>query len=71
MSVRVPDRIVLERAEDGGWVATDERTAIADQGPTREAALENLDEAIEQTAIAVRDDEEVAASVPDAPWFDE
>ena len=29
-----------------GWVAKDEGTGVASQGPTRQAALENLDEAV-------------------------
>jgi predicted RNase H-like HicB family nuclease len=31
---------------DDGWVATDVETGVASQGETREAALENLDEAV-------------------------
>jgi predicted RNase H-like HicB family nuclease len=31
---------------DGMWVATDVETGVASQGPTREAALGNLDEAV-------------------------
>lgn len=32
--------------EDDWWIATDVETGIATQGPSREAALDNLDEAI-------------------------
>ncbi|GAA0217237.1 type II toxin-antitoxin system HicB family antitoxin [Halobaculum roseum] len=43
----LPERISLTPAEDGdGWVARDEDTGIASQGPTRAVALENLDEAV-------------------------
>jgi len=31
---------------DGWWVATDVETGVTTQGETREAALENLDEAV-------------------------
>jgi predicted RNase H-like HicB family nuclease len=68
MSIRVPDRITLERADDGWWVAWDEETDIASQGPTREEALDNLDEALEGAATALEEGGD--ASVPDAPWFD-
>lgn len=33
--------------EDEWWVAKDEATAVVSQGKTRQAALENLDEALE------------------------
>ncbi|WP_135824704.1 type II toxin-antitoxin system HicB family antitoxin [Halorussus ruber] len=32
--------------EDDWWVAKDTETGVASQGPTREKALENLDEAL-------------------------
>ncbi len=39
--------ITLRLSEDGEtWVAKDEDTGVASQGPSREAALENLDEAV-------------------------
>jgi len=44
-SIVGPD-INLHREEDGWWVATDEATGVASQGPTREDALDNLDEAV-------------------------
>jgi predicted RNase H-like HicB family nuclease len=37
--------ITLTR-EDDWWVATDEQTGVVSQGETRQAALENLDEAL-------------------------
>lgn len=43
----LPERISLTPAEDSdGWVARDEETGVASQGPTRAEALENLDEAV-------------------------
>lgn len=68
MSIRLPDRITLERAEDGWWVAADPETDTASQGPTREAALDNLDEALEGVAAVLEEEDD--APVPDAPWFD-
>ncbi len=42
-----PVEITLMLGESGElWVARDEETGVASQGPTREAALENLDEAV-------------------------
>ena len=46
MSSIVGPDIRLHREEDGWWVATDEATGVASQGPTREKALDNLDEAV-------------------------
>ncbi|WP_121744231.1 type II toxin-antitoxin system HicB family antitoxin [Natronorubrum halophilum] len=39
------DEIRLWREEDW-WVATDVETGVTSQGPTRETALENLDDAV-------------------------
>lgn len=61
--------IRLVEEDDGWWSAIDEEAGVASQGPSREAALENLDEAIEATEAARGDD--TAAPEPDAPWFDE
>lgn len=42
-----PVEITLSLGDDGDlWVARDEETGVASQGETREAALENLDEAV-------------------------
>lgn len=42
-----PVDISLTLGESGDlWVARDEETGVASQGETREAALENLDEAV-------------------------
>lgn len=60
--------IRLVEEDDGWWSAIDQETGVASQGPSREAALANLDEAIEVTAEAGDDDED--APEPDAPWFD-
>jgi predicted RNase H-like HicB family nuclease len=38
--------IRLPENEDGWWTAVDRATGVASQGETREAALENLDEAV-------------------------
>lgn len=59
-------KIVLEREGDL-WVAEDVETGIASQGDTREAALTNLDEAVELTKEAQEAD--TPAPEPDAPWF--
>ncbi|WP_373189959.1 type II toxin-antitoxin system HicB family antitoxin [Halolamina sp.] len=41
------EHITLRRSEDGAvWLARDEDTGVASQGPTREEALANLDEAV-------------------------
>ncbi|SDX92684.1 type II toxin-antitoxin system HicB family antitoxin [Halopenitus persicus] len=61
--------IHLSEADDGWWVAVDEGTGVASQGPTRQRALENLDDAVELTERAQRD--ESAAPEPDAPWFED
>ncbi|WP_436903740.1 type II toxin-antitoxin system HicB family antitoxin [Halovenus halobia] len=43
----VPVDISLSLGEDGDvWIARDEDTGVTSQGPTRQAALENLDEAV-------------------------
>jgi len=68
MSTRVPERITLERADDGWWIASEEETDIAGQGPTRKAALDNLDEALEGSAAVLEEEDD--APVPDVPWFD-
>lgn len=59
-------KIVLERDGDT-WVAEDVETGIASQGETREAALANLDAAVELTKEAQEAD--TPAPEPDAPWF--
>ncbi|QLH80778.1 type II toxin-antitoxin system HicB family antitoxin [Halosimplex pelagicum] len=42
-----PVEITLTLGESGDlWVARDEETGVASQGETREAALDNLDEAV-------------------------
>ncbi|MFC7143054.1 type II toxin-antitoxin system HicB family antitoxin [Halosimplex aquaticum] len=42
-----PVEITLSLGESGDlWVARDEETGVASQGETREAALDNLDEAV-------------------------
>ncbi|UHQ96434.1 type II toxin-antitoxin system HicB family antitoxin [Natrinema halophilum] len=42
-----PVKISLSLGESGAlWVARDEETGVASQGPTCEDALENLDEAV-------------------------
>lgn len=69
-SERTPSsKIVLVQEDDGDWCATDEHTATSARGPTREAALRALDDALR----ADRDgtDEEIAADDPvfSAPTF--
>lgn len=60
--------IRLIEEDDGWWSAVDERTGVASQGPSRQAALENLDEALAATEAAREDD--TSAPEPDAPWFE-
>ena len=64
----VPREIQLIDVGDGWWSALDQETGVASQGPTRQKALENLDEAVALTAEARNDD--TAAPEPTAPWFD-
>ncbi|MEZ3144771.1 type II toxin-antitoxin system HicB family antitoxin [Halobaculum sp. MBLA0143] len=66
MSERREVRLIEE--DDGWWSAVDEATGVASQGETREAALANLDEALEATRAAQAADGD--APEPDAPWFD-
>lgn len=61
--------IRLIKEDDGWWSAIDEQTGVASQGPSRQAALENLDEAVAATVDA--DDEDGSAPEPDAPWFED
>jgi predicted RNase H-like HicB family nuclease len=58
--------IRLVEEDDGWWSAIDEETGVASQGPTREEALANLDEAIEATKTA---QDAHPAPEPDTPWF--
>ena len=46
MSTEVRREIRLIEEDDGWWSAIDEAVGVASQGPTREEALENLDEAV-------------------------
>lgn len=46
MTPGIEPTITLTR-EDEWWVARDTETGVASQGQTRQAALENLDEAVE------------------------
>jgi predicted RNase H-like HicB family nuclease len=41
-----PDREIRLVSDGEWWVATDVETGVTSQGETREAALENLDEAV-------------------------
>jgi predicted RNase H-like HicB family nuclease len=63
-----PREIRLIEEDDGGWSAVKGETGVASQGPTRQEALENLDEAVELTREAQADD--TPAPEPDAPWFE-
>lgn len=60
--------IRLIEEDDGWWSAIDEETGVASQGETRQAALENLDEAVELTEDSRAEASD--AETPDAPWFD-
>jgi len=60
--------IRLIEEDDGWWSAVDEETGVANQGPSRADALENLDEAVELTKEARGED--TPAPDPDAPWFE-
>lgn len=61
--------IRLIEEDDGWWSAVDERTGVASQGPSRQAALENLDEAVAATEEARS--KEGPAPEPKAPWFED
>jgi predicted RNase H-like HicB family nuclease len=61
--------IRLIEEDDGWWSAIDEQTGVASQGPTRTAALDNLDEALVATRAA--QDDETEPPEPDAPWFED
>ena len=61
--------IRLIHEDDGGWSAIDRESGVASEGETRNAALENLDEAVELTLEARSETDE--ARKPQAPWFDE
>ncbi|PSP49265.1 HicB family protein [Halobacteriales archaeon QH_7_69_31] len=61
--------IRLIHEDDGGWCAIDRESGIASEDETRNAALENLDEAVELTLEARSETDE--APEPQAPWFDE
>lgn len=74
-----PTEIVLTISEDGDhWVARDEETGVASQGPTRQDALANLDEAVagyhgagepptdeELRAVGVDPDDNTSGELPD------
>jgi len=60
--------IRLVEEDDGWWSAIDEDTGVASQGESREAALQNLDEAVAVTTQARAAD--TPAPEPNAPWFD-
>jgi predicted RNase H-like HicB family nuclease len=75
----------LIEEDDGWWSAIDEETGVASQGETREAALDNLDEAVAlhtgEIGEPVTDadlhdlgiDPETVPEEPrepDVPWFD-
>lgn len=61
--------IRLVEEDDGWWSAIDEDAGVASQGESREAALQNLDEAVAVTKQARADD--TPAPEPNAPWFDD
>lgn len=74
-----PEKITLMLGESRElWVARDEETGVASQGPTRQAALENLDEAVagyhgagepptdeELRELGVDPDENTSGELPD------
>lgn len=70
MSIEVEPTITLFRNQDGWWTARHPELGVTTQGETREAALENLDEAVEAAKAALAD-ETTAAPEPTVPWFDE
>lgn len=69
MSTEVEPTITLIENEDGWWTARHPALGVTSQGETREAALENLDEAV-QAARNALSDALAAASDPKTPWFD-
>ncbi|WP_415379356.1 type II toxin-antitoxin system HicB family antitoxin [Halosimplex sp. TS25] len=75
-----PVEISLSLGESGDlWVARDEETGVASQGETREAALDNLDEAValyhgeagreptdeELRAVGIDPEENTSGDLPD------
>lgn len=74
-----PVEITLSLGESGElWVARDEETGVASQGPTRVEALENLDEAVagyhgagtpstddERRALGVDPEDTTSGELPD------
>ncbi|UWG51977.1 HicB family component of toxin-antitoxin system,antitoxin, predicted inactivated nuclease of the RNAse Hfold [Halalkaliarchaeum sp. AArc-CO] len=60
--------IRLVEEDDGWWSAIDEDVGVASQGPSREEALANLDQAVAETRRARAED--TSAPEPDAPWFE-
>ena len=68
MSTHSKPTITLVEEGEGWWTVYDDVTGIASQGPDREAALVNLDEAVAATGRATQSG--TLAPVPDAPWFE-
>jgi len=66
--MRTGREIRLIEEADGWWSAVDDETGVASQGPTRQEALKNLDEAVALTNEAQAN--ETSAPEPDAPWAD-
>jgi predicted RNase H-like HicB family nuclease len=66
--MRTGQEIRLLKEEEGWWSAIHQETGVASQDQTRDAVLNNLDEAVELTTQAHED--ETPAPEPDAPWFE-
>lgn len=69
MSTEVEPTITLIEDEDGWWTARHPALGVTTQGATRDAALDNLDEAVQAARDALAD-ESVEAAEPTTPWFD-
>lgn len=62
-------QITLTETPDGRWTAYDTTTQTVTQGPTRDKALETLDEALGQSDDRAERDEQPLEIDPDDPLF--
>jgi hypothetical protein len=62
-------QITLTENPDGRWTAYDTATQTLTQGPTRDAALDKLDEAVGQPTDRAANDEQPSEIDPDDPLF--
>jgi uncharacterized membrane protein len=62
-------QITLTETPDGRWTAYDTATHAVTQGPTRDAALEKLDEAVGQPSDRAESGDQPPEIDPDDPLF--